>query len=533
MTLYEMLLYFFIYGILGWCTEVAFAAAKERRFVNRGFLNGPICPIYGVGVVTVTAFLDPLRDQWVLLYLASTILVTLIEGLTGFVLDRLFHHKWWDYTGMPFNIGGYVCLVFSLVWGVACVTIVKVIHPVVRDLCLLLPHVLGILILTGCVCAMAADLLVTVNSILKWNRQLDALDKIAADLRELPQVLVADMREELRKGNRSILSGRLEEMIRDRLEKKEQIMLFLNRRGYAGFVSCRACGYVVKCPHCDVSLSAHRNGRLVCHYCGYEEPAIQTCPSCGSSYIGGFKAGTQQVEEMIHKRFPEARVLRMDLDTTRKKDGYEKILETFSDEEADILIGTQMIVKGHDFPNVTLVGILAADLSLYSDDYRSAERTFQLLTQAAGRAGRGGRSGEVVIQTYSPDHYAVRMAASQNYEGFYEEEMRYRSLMGYPPASHLLAVLMTGADEEGLMKAAGYLKEFLHKIDPRGRIQVIGPASPYVGKVSDVYRRVLYLKEEEEAILIEAKNRMEQYIEANRGFEPFRIQFDLDPMGVF
>lgn len=185
MTLYEMLLYFFIYGILGWCTEVAFAAAKERRFVNRGFLNGPICPIYGVGVVTVTAFLDPLRDQWVLLYLASTILVTLIEGLTGFVLDRLFHHKWWDYTGMPFNIGGYVCLVFSLVWGVACVTIVKVIHPVVRDLCLLLPHVLGILILTGCVCAMAADLLVTVNSILKWNRQLDALEKIAADLREL------------------------------------------------------------------------------------------------------------------------------------------------------------------------------------------------------------------------------------------------------------------------------------------------------------------------------------------------------------
>ena len=185
MTLYEMLLYFFIYGILGWCTEVAFAAAKERRFVNRGFLNGPICPIYGVGVVTVTAFLDPLRDQWVLLYLASTILVTLIEGLTGFVLDRLFHHKWWDYTGMPFNIGGYVCLVFSLVWGVACVTIVKVIHPVVRDLCLLLPHVLGILILTGCVCAMAADLLVTVNSILKWNRQNTRSSVIAADLREL------------------------------------------------------------------------------------------------------------------------------------------------------------------------------------------------------------------------------------------------------------------------------------------------------------------------------------------------------------
>ena len=349
----------------------------------------------------------------------------------------------------------------------------------------------------------------------------------------LPRVWITDMREELRKGNRSILSDRLEALIRQRLERKEQIMLFLNRRGYAGFVSCRACGYVVKCPHCDVALSAHRNGRLVCHYCGYEQPELHSCPSCGSSYIGGFKAGTQQVEELIQKRFPEARLLRMDLDTTRKKDSYERILEAFSDGEADILIGTQMIVKGHDFHRVTLVGILAADLSLYCDDYRSGERTFQLLTQAAGRAGRGAGEGEVVIQTYSPDHYSIQRAADQDYEGFFEEEMRYRMLMGYPPAAHLLAILLSGEKEEEVNLAAGYLKGFIKRIDPEGRIQVIGPASPHVGKVADLYRRVLYLKEQDAGILIEAKNRMEQYIEANRGFTPLRIQFDLDPMGIF
>ncbi|MCQ2507438.1 MAG: primosomal protein N', partial [Dorea sp.] len=196
--------------------------------------------------------------------------------------------------------------------------------------------------------------------------------------RAMAEVYVEDMREEFKSGNRSILSTRLQQLMEDRLEKKEQIMLFLNRRGYAGFVSCRSCGNVVKCPHCDVSLSSHRGKKLVCHYCGYTQKAVETCPACGSPYIGGFKAGTQQIEDLVKKRFPEARVLRMDLDTTRSKEGHEKILEAFSSEEADILIGTQMIVKGHDFPNVTLVGILAADMSLHSDDYRAVERTFQL-----------------------------------------------------------------------------------------------------------------------------------------------------------
>ena len=349
----------------------------------------------------------------------------------------------------------------------------------------------------------------------------------------LPQVYITDMREELKRGNRSILGDRLKEMMRERLQKKEQIMLFLNRRGYAGFVSCRACGYVVKCPHCDVSLSAHRGGKLVCHYCGYEMPSVSRCPSCGSSYIGGFRAGTQQIEDLVKREFPEARVLRMDMDTTRTKEGHEQILESFASEEADVLIGTQMIVKGHDFPNVTLVGILAADMSLYADDYRSGERTFQLLTQAAGRAGRGNRPGEVVIQSYHPEHYSIQMAAKQDYEGFYEEEMRYRELMGYPPVSQLLAVLMTGADEEQLELAAEYLKKYVSHIDRNRQIQIIGPARPYVGRVNDVYRLVLYLKCEEYQVLMETKNQMERYIEINRGFASLRIQFDFNPMNIF
>lgn len=350
---------------------------------------------------------------------------------------------------------------------------------------------------------------------------------------ELPEVYVEDMRKEMKAGNRSILSDRLKSLIESRLEKQEQIMLFLNRRGYAGFVSCRACGYVVKCPHCDVALSAHRGGKLVCHYCGYEEPQVKSCPSCGSQYIGGFKAGTQQVEELVIRRFPGARVLRMDMDTTRKKDGHEKILEAFAGEEADILIGTQMIVKGHDFPNVTLVGILAADMSLFSNDYRAGERTFQLLTQAAGRAGRGRSKGEVVIQTYNPEHYSIEMAAAQDYDGFYEAEMNYRVLMGYPPVEQLLAVLMTGPEEEILETAAKYLKEFVLRIDKNKLLKVIGPASPYVAKVNDVYRRILYLKGADYGLLIEVKNRMEQYIEINSGFRTLWIQFDFNPMNIF
>lgn len=349
---------------------------------------------------------------------------------------------------------------------------------------------------------------------------------------EMAKVHVVDLRGELREGNRSILSRKLQQMIADRLQKKEQIMLFLNRRGYAGFISCRECGFVVKCPHCDVSLSYHRNGKMVCHYCGYEQERVQICPECGSRHIGEFKAGTQQIEEVVKKHFPEARVLRMDLDTTRSKDGHEKILAAFANEEADILVGTQMIVKGHDFPNVTLVGILAADMSLYSNDYRAGERTFQLLTQAAGRAGRGAKKGEALIQTYSPEHYAIVTAAAQDYEAFYEEEIHYRELMGYPPVDNLLAILVSCEKEALLETGCKYLKEFAVRIRGAEEVAIIGPASPGIGKINDVYRKVLYLKTEKYDTLIKMKNKLEQYIEVNPGFNPMRIQFDFNPMHI-
>lgn len=359
-----------------------------------------------------------------------------------------------------------------------------------------------------------------------------------AKQRAMAHVTVADMRKELEKGNRSIFSDALRSLMEDRLKKKEQIMLFLNRRGYAGFISCRSCGHVVKCPHCDVSLSSHRNGKLVCHYCGYEQPMVTSCPECGSSHVGGFRAGTQQIEELLLREFPQAKVLRMDMDTTKQKDGHEKILAAFSSGEADILVGTQMIVKGHDFGNVTLAGVLAADLSLYADDYRAGERTFQLLTQAAGRAGRGEKAGEVVIQTYSPEHYSIVAAAKQDYEQFFQEEMTYRALMGYPPASQLMAVLVSCKEEELLETACHYLKAYAEtcckKCERAGTsVQLIGPASPYVGKVRDTYRRVIYLKSEQEAVLVFLKDQLEQYIEINSGFQNLWIQFDLNPMSVF
>ena len=370
-------------------------------------------------------------------------------------------------------------------------------------------------------------------------------------MQQMAEVYTVDMREELKNGNRSILSTKLKELMEDRLEKGEQIMLFLNRRGYSGFISCRECGHVVKCPHCDVSLSVHRDGKMRCHYCGYEQPKITVCPECGSRYIGEFRAGTQQIEDMVRATFPQARVLRMDMDTTRQKDAHEKILSAFANEEADVLVGTQMIVKGHDFPNVTLVGVLAADMSLYTGDYRSGERTFQLLTQAAGRAGRGERPGEAVIQTYDPSHYAIETAAKQDYKAFYEEEIQYRELMGYPPAEQLLAVFVSGEDEALLEKGCHYLREYILRVirhlSGAGSIKggspdvqtdrtgayaagVIGPASPGIDKIKDVYRRVIYVKAERYDILVGIKDRVEKYIEINSGFDRMRIQFDFNPM---
>lgn len=353
----------------------------------------------------------------------------------------------------------------------------------------------------------------------------------------LPNVYTIDLREELKQGNRSVFSRKLRELIAQRLKAGEQTMLFLNRRGYAGFISCRACGHVMKCPHCDVSLSEHRGGMLICHYCGYEEIRPGKCPECGSKYLLGFKAGTEQIEEALHKEFPTARVLRMDADTTKTKDSYEKILSAFADEKADILVGTQMIVKGHDFPNVTLVGILAADLSLNQNDYRAGERTFQLVTQAAGRAGRGDKPGEVVIQTYQPEHYSIVHAANQDYSGFYEEEITYRDFMRYPPVAHMLAVLITSRDRRAGEELAELMTGTVNKKcgeneEVYREIQLIGPAEASINKINDMYRHVFYIKHADYQILVEIKDMLESFCKGKE-LKNQTVQYDFDPINTY
>ena len=344
----------------------------------------------------------------------------------------------------------------------------------------------------------------------------------------LPKVYITDMREELREGNRSVFGRQLKASLEECLARKEQAILFLNRRGYAGFISCRSCGYVVKCPHCDVSMTMHRDGRLVCHYCGRSRLPLEECPSCGSPYISGFRAGTQQIEELLKKEFPGVRVLRMDMDTTRHKNDHERIVKAFLEYQADVLVGTQMIVKGHDFPDVTLVGALAADMSLFAADYRAAERTFQLLTQAVGRAGRASKAGTAVIQTYHPDHYAIEAAAKQDYQAFYEQEIGYRQLMGYPPTEHMLAVHVSFSEAEQLDMAMGYLKRYLERIVPDKRAQLIGPADEAVAKVNDMYRRVIYMKCSDAGLIRKIREQMERYIEINKGFASMYIQYDFN-----
>ena len=344
----------------------------------------------------------------------------------------------------------------------------------------------------------------------------------------LPETVIVDMRKEKMAGRRSIFSEILRKKMQECADRGEQCMLFLNRRGYAGFVSCRSCGYVVKCPHCDVSLTRHKNGRLICHYCGYEMPDTDMCPECGSPHFGGLTLGTEQVEEMVHAEFPDIRTLRMDFDTTRGKEGHTKILADFGAGSADVLIGTQMIVKGHDFPNVTLVGILMADLSLNADDYRSAERTYQLITQAVGRAGRGKKRGCAVIQTYNPEHYAVRSAADQSYGPFYREEIAYRRILHYPPVGSMMAVLGSCENEKLLSTGMLYLKKFIERIDPGNALMAIGPAPQSVGKIKDRYRKVIYLRHEKREYLILARDKLLEYIDINPGFEKIRVEFDMN-----
>ena len=342
----------------------------------------------------------------------------------------------------------------------------------------------------------------------------------------LPDVKVVDLREEFRMKNRGILSQSLHEAMDACLKRGDQMMLFLNRRGYAGFVSCRSCGYVVKCRHCDVSMTVHHHTLLKCHYCGSEQPMPRVCPSCGSPYIAGFGVGTQKVEEFVQKEFPEARILRMDRDTTSGKDDMGRILQTFSEDGADILIGTQMIVKGHDFANVTLVGILAADLSLFAGDYQSSERTFQLLTQAAGRAGRGDRPGEVIIQTYQPEHYCIQTAAAQDYDSFYSQEIRFRQMLHYPPDRQMMVMLAEGEHDQQTGQAVQKLREIAGEADFE-EVEFIGPSRAGIAKAKDLYRYTMYMKHQDIKELMRLRDFLEGYLKWSQQFSNIYFTFDI------
>ena len=272
--------------------------------------------------------------------------------------------------------------------------------------------------------------------------------------RPLPEIIIADMRREVRRGNNSSFSGALKEEIEKCLSANKQAILFLNRRGYSQTVICKECGYVAKCEACDVSLTYHRDeGCLKCHYCGTKYNMLSACPDCGGKKLSYAGTGTQRIAAELEKMYPTARILRMDNDTTSGKEGHYKILKTFAEKKADILVGTQMIAKGHDFPEVTLVGILDADMSLHFSDYRSGERTFQLITQVAGRSGRAEEQGKVVLQTFDPENEVLRFATAYDYEGFYENEVSLRAAMAFPPFSKIVRVLVTGEDDKKCIEA--------------------------------------------------------------------------------
>lgn len=343
----------------------------------------------------------------------------------------------------------------------------------------------------------------------------------------LPDIAVVDMRDELHMGNRSIISKTLKDAIAKCLDKKEQVMLFINRRGFNSFVSCRDCGEVIKCPKCDVALSLHNNGFMMCHYCGHIERVHKECPKCHSKMIGGFGTGTEKVEEEIRKLFPKVRTLRMDKDTTLKKGSQSSIINKFINHKADILIGTQMIVKGHDFSNVTLVGILLADISLFSNDYRAGERTFDLLTQAAGRAGRSDKKGNVIIQTYQPEHYAIATVKKQSYEEFFDMEMAYRRLLKYPPVYNMMVMLMTSDNYDRLCKESEEIQKRVKAIYPKDKkIRIIGPADASIVKINDIYRRVIYIKSDDMEKLRVIREAFDDYDETG-------IMFDVNPVNTY
>ena len=312
---------------------------------------------------------------------------------------------------------------------------------------------------------------------------------------ELPKIEVVDLKQELANGNHSMLSVSLYSAIEQNLKNKKQTILFLNRRGYSTFIMCRNCGYTLKCHNCDISLTYHSyEKKLKCHYCGYEQNLVTECPECHSDKIRYFGTGTQKLEQEIHKQFPMARTIRMDIDTVSKKNSAEEILHRFRDENMDILMGTQMVVKGHHFPNVTLVGVIAADSSLNIDDYRASERTFQILTQVAGRAGRGSEHGKVIIQTYNPSDFSIQCARKQNYEMFYETEIALRKQLKYPPFCDIIVIGFNSSSETEIQETSKWIYEYLNKKLNHDEYKVFKPMPAPVDKIKNKFRWRIIIK---------------------------------------
>lgn len=311
----------------------------------------------------------------------------------------------------------------------------------------------------------------------------------------LPKVEIVDLKQELANGNRSMLSRDLYEAIEKNLNDKLQTILFLNRRGYSTFIMCRNCGYTVKCKNCNISMTYHSyENKLKCHYCGYEEKLVKTCPECGSDKIRYFGTGTQKLEQEIHKQFPNAKTIRMDVDTVTKKNSHEEILNKFKNEDIDILIGTQMVVKGHHFPKVTLVGVIAADSSLNIDDYRATERTFQILTQVAGRAGRENLPGKVIIQSYNPENFSIQNAQKQNYEEFYETEIALRKQLKYPPFCDIIIIGFNSISEKEIIKVSNFAYEYLNKNLKTEEFKIFKPMPSPIDKIQNKYRWRIIIK---------------------------------------
>lgn len=353
--------------------------------------------------------------------------------------------------------------------------------------------------------------------------------KNRVDNKPMPTMEIVDMREELKNSNKSLFSRSLFDNINNTLKRGEQVILFLNRRGFSTFVSCRGCGYVFKCEDCDISMTYHKNGFLVCHYCGKTKKESKECPKCQSKYVKFFGAGTERVEEEVRKYFTNARVIRMDVDTTRGKDSHEKIYNSFKKGEGDILIGTQMISKGLDFPNVTLVGVLAADMSINIPDYRSAERSFQIITQVGGRAGRGSKEGKVIIQTYTPEHYSLKYAVRYDYEGFYDKEFAIRGLMKYPPFGKILLINCTSKNETLLKTFMGDIDNKLKNIvKSEYDLELLGPIPCIISKIRENYRWQIIIKGD--FTLNFAKNVKDILYDANKNvYNDIRMSIDINP----